>query len=531
MKTIFIAILLLIITFLNPLELLKIDFNNVLLILFFLIFVFSIVWLVFSKNKENKYFFKEVFLLSLLFIISSIFINNFVLEHLEEENIFLRAYGQIAFFFFAWALIISPIIKILEIKNWTLKENLILFRKVFWILTSVFFVKHWLEYFAMDYYFYEKYPQNISFFEYIYNNLLKRYDALSWIVAWVFIFLLWITSNKFSVKLLWKYWKYLQMLAYPTFVITLLHIAFSWRFDDKYIGLLLLVVWLRTWAYFKDKNKIKTWKVKYLCVPCGYIYDEDLWDPDGGIPPWTKFEDIPDDWVCPVCWVWKKDFIPIYENEEKEIQSKVIDKTFLTDDVVELVIETEKTLQSKPGQFAKIILQDRDGKFKRAYSIVNQSKNRLTFCIKALETWRWGKIIRKLKKWDEITIEGIFWNFILKETENPKVFIATWTWLAPIINMIDNSKSKDNKLFFWVQKQKNLFYLDKILHKNNLQTEIFLSKEKTDKYNSGRINLDNYDFSKDTEFYICGNLYMVESMKKYLKEKWYKYIFFEKFTI
>jgi len=47
---------------------------------------------------------------------------------------------------------------------------------------------------------------------------------------------------------------------------------------------------------------------KYVCVVCGYIYDEAEGDPDGGLPPGTRFEDIPDDWVCPECGVTKDDF-------------------------------------------------------------------------------------------------------------------------------------------------------------------------------------------------------------------------------
>ncbi len=47
---------------------------------------------------------------------------------------------------------------------------------------------------------------------------------------------------------------------------------------------------------------------KYRCNVCGYIYDEALGDPDSGIQAGTKFEDIPDDWVCPVCGVTKTDF-------------------------------------------------------------------------------------------------------------------------------------------------------------------------------------------------------------------------------
>ena len=47
---------------------------------------------------------------------------------------------------------------------------------------------------------------------------------------------------------------------------------------------------------------------KYECTVCGYIYDPELGDPDGGIEPGTPFEKIPDDWVCPVCGAAKSDF-------------------------------------------------------------------------------------------------------------------------------------------------------------------------------------------------------------------------------
>ncbi|MFC2001124.1 rubredoxin [Chloroflexota bacterium] len=47
---------------------------------------------------------------------------------------------------------------------------------------------------------------------------------------------------------------------------------------------------------------------KYKCTVCGYIYDPEEGDPDGGIKPGTSFEDIPDDWVCPVCGAAKSEF-------------------------------------------------------------------------------------------------------------------------------------------------------------------------------------------------------------------------------
>ncbi len=47
---------------------------------------------------------------------------------------------------------------------------------------------------------------------------------------------------------------------------------------------------------------------KYTCTICGYIYDETKGDPANGIAPGTKWEDLPDDWVCPRCGASKDEF-------------------------------------------------------------------------------------------------------------------------------------------------------------------------------------------------------------------------------
>src|SRR3954468_13951611 len=47
---------------------------------------------------------------------------------------------------------------------------------------------------------------------------------------------------------------------------------------------------------------------QWICVACGFVYDPAEGDPDGGIAPGTAFEDVPDDWVCPVCGAGKRDF-------------------------------------------------------------------------------------------------------------------------------------------------------------------------------------------------------------------------------
>lgn len=47
---------------------------------------------------------------------------------------------------------------------------------------------------------------------------------------------------------------------------------------------------------------------QYVCEACGYVYDEAAGDPEHGIAPGTKWSDVPDDWVCPLCGVDKSQF-------------------------------------------------------------------------------------------------------------------------------------------------------------------------------------------------------------------------------
>jgi len=65
-------------------------------------------------------------------------------------------------------------------------------------------------------------------------------------------------------------------------------------------------------SYIEEKKGAAK-MAKYRCTVCGYIYDPELGDPDGGIAPGTPFEEIPDDWVCPVCGAAKSEFEKLEE--------------------------------------------------------------------------------------------------------------------------------------------------------------------------------------------------------------------------
>lgn len=64
-------------------------------------------------------------------------------------------------------------------------------------------------------------------------------------------------------------------------------------------------------TYQAEEPKTKQKEVsmtKYTCDVCGYVYEPEAGDPDAGIKPGTKFEDLPEDWVCPVCGADKSNF-------------------------------------------------------------------------------------------------------------------------------------------------------------------------------------------------------------------------------
>jgi rubredoxin len=71
-----------------------------------------------------------------------------------------------------------------------------------------------------------------------------------------------------------------------------------------------LVDFIHSCAYIALPLKITRRVImdKYVCSLCGYVYDPEEGDPDNGVEPGTAFEDVPDDWTCPVCGASKDQF-------------------------------------------------------------------------------------------------------------------------------------------------------------------------------------------------------------------------------
>ncbi len=66
-------------------------------------------------------------------------------------------------------------------------------------------------------------------------------------------------------------------------------------------------------SYHKDMKEVAAKMAKYKCSVCDYVYDPELGDPEGGVTPGTPFEELPDDWVCPICGADKSQFEKVEE--------------------------------------------------------------------------------------------------------------------------------------------------------------------------------------------------------------------------
>ncbi len=399
------------------------------------------------------------------------------------------------------------------------------FRREIWILVWIFALTHFI--------WYVKIIQYDSIFGIFTDSNTWNYKGLIFwgMLALIISIPLLLTSNWIFVKLLWKNWKYLQKWAYFMFPLVWIHI---FMIEKDMWPLVVITAWfiLFSIAFIKNKYSNKTisnWP-KWLCVPCWYIYEENIWDIDSWIVPWTRFEDIPSDWICPVCGVGKSDFI-LLEKKIELIEGKIISKEYLTDDVIELRLMFEKELEYISGQFQNLIFKDEKGEFNRSYSIANKTWNKFTFLIKLTPNWRASNVLDGLKFADKIKVWNIWGNFKLQNTTNPKIFIATWTWLAPIYSMINSTSPDVNKrLYFWVSKKRDMFYEEKLKKIKNLEVNLYLSREEARGYNFWRVNLDEIVLDEKTEVYICWNPIMVnEKVDYFTKKLWSANVFYERF--
>jgi len=223
--------------------------------------------------------------------------------------------------------------------------------------------------------------------------------------------------------------------------------------------------------------------------------------------------------------------------------AKLENKRYLTPNVVELVFSCEK-FEFIPGQYVSLQMSDIRWDFSRSYSIASGAENSFTITVKLLEKWRGSNYLRNLwtRNWktafiknQEVEYMWPLWDFHLQDTPKRKIMVATGTWLAPMIAMLEALPDDMNKIvIFWVKYEQDLYYLDTLKNFKNTELRLCVSQP-SDDYTGKKWRVTDYihDIKQDDEVYVCGNPDMVHSVVGMLFDTWHKKenIFHEDFTL
>jgi len=140
-----------------------------------------------------------------------------------------------------------------KVFNFSLAKKLMVFRKELWILMWVLALVHWIQYFLSkdSYQFWESWFWTTDWW----INYLAY-----WFMALFITLILTITSNNFSLKKLWKYWKKIHRFVYVLLFFAFLHVFYFIYWTDEFISK-LLKYWIPLWIYIVMKilewNNIK----------------------------------------------------------------------------------------------------------------------------------------------------------------------------------------------------------------------------------------------------------------------------------
>ena len=224
----------------------------------------------------------------------------------------------------------------------------------------------------------------------------------------------------------------------------------------------------------------------------------------------------------------------------KEFQ--ITKKINLTTDIFEIHYKSNDILKIKPGQFITFIIP---WIWWRAYSILKHDWYNTILIIKKVKIenwWRWwSKLLCDAKIWDIFNWVWPAWHFILKEEDNSRLFIWTWTGIVPLYNQIVSWLERWDKwkytLLFWSRKKEDLFYIEKFKELSekydNFNYKIYLSREKIEWINKWYVTdfLVENNIKTFIEFYICWAPNMIDSSIEKLKIFWVseENIFFEKY--
>jgi NAD(P)H-flavin reductase len=211
----------------------------------------------------------------------------------------------------------------------------------------------------------------------------------------------------------------------------------------------------------------------------------------------------------------------------QERTGKILEKNFLTPNILELVLEVEEDFNFTPGQFVQFIVGE---KVMRSYSITSLPKDLpiLKFLIHLEDGGVGSEFIRDKKIGEEILFRGPAGIFTWKDKIKPTVFVATGVGLAPFCSMIADGVSEAQKcvLLFGTREPHALFYKKQFedfeINHHNFSYLPTLSGAAQDwKGSRGRVTDYLPDLVKglpDAQYFLCGNQKVVVDCRKLLMD-------------
>ena len=174
----------------------------------------------------------------------------------------IKIFWFLAYYYLVSALLVNPIFRIF-LKFKKLKKYLgkiVIYRRSIWILAWIFSILHlihfeegvrllWIRY----------YTEKTNYINFFINEIsllwkgsvigINFYAFWFWLVSFIIMMFLFISSNNLSQKIMWKFWKYLQKLVYPLFILVIIHIYFIWWWKWVYLYPAVVLISLRLYVW------------------------------------------------------------------------------------------------------------------------------------------------------------------------------------------------------------------------------------------------------------------------------------------
>lgn len=190
-----------------------------------------------------------------------------------------------------------------------------------------------------------------------------------------------------------------------------------------------------------------------------------------------------------------------------------------------LKLELEKEITFEPGQFITIIYNLDNKLVRRAYSIshwTEQPTNQITITLNQTPNGTISPRLYNVKQNDVLELEGPFGNFNINKKDNPVLFLAAGTGVAPLNTMIESQKERPLTLIYSVRAENLILFKEQLESKENLNFIPTLTDDIPKGWTgkTGRINkeLIKEHIQPNSEVYICGMLEFVKSMLIFLEE-------------